>query len=64
MSNPYWEFPQGSWEAKPDADSPAVARGELAEETGLRAGKDRAGNLPHQVAERHLGDELIGRMPS
>lgn len=34
----YWEFPQGSWETKPDADPLAVARGELAEETGLRAG--------------------------
>lgn len=34
----YWEFPQGSWETKPDADPMAVARGELAEETGLRAG--------------------------
>lgn len=34
----YWEFPQGSWETKPDADPLAVAGGELAEETGLRAG--------------------------
>jgi 8-oxo-dGTP pyrophosphatase MutT (NUDIX family) len=34
----YWEFPQGSWETKPDADPLAVARRELAEETGLRAG--------------------------
>ena len=34
----YWEFPQGSWETRPDADPLAVARGELAEETGLRAG--------------------------
>jgi 8-oxo-dGTP pyrophosphatase MutT (NUDIX family) len=34
----YWEFPQGSWESKPDADPLDVARGELAEETGLRAG--------------------------
>ncbi len=33
----YWEFPQGSWETKPDADPLDVARGELAEETGLRA---------------------------
>ncbi len=31
------EFPQGSWEATPDADPLAVARGELAEETGLQA---------------------------
>ena len=34
----YWEFPQGSWEDKPDADPLDVARGELAEETGMRAG--------------------------
>ncbi|MBR7838662.1 NUDIX hydrolase [Actinospica durhamensis] len=33
----YWEFPQGSWETKPDADPLELARGELAEETGLRA---------------------------
>ncbi|WP_084316724.1 NUDIX domain-containing protein [Actinospica robiniae] len=34
----YWEFPGGSWEAQPDADPLDVARGELAEETGLTAG--------------------------
>ncbi|MFB9533965.1 NUDIX hydrolase [Nonomuraea roseola] len=34
----YWEFPQGSWEDQPDADPLALARGELAEETGLSAG--------------------------
>lgn len=33
-----WEFPQGSWEDEPDADPAALAAGELAEETGLRAG--------------------------
>lgn len=32
------EFPQGSWEGVSSADSLALARGELAEETGLRAG--------------------------
>jgi ADP-ribose pyrophosphatase len=32
-----WEFPQGSWEGKPDADPLALARGELREETGLDA---------------------------
>lgn len=37
----YWEFPQGSWETEPDADPLALARGELAEETGLRAGSMR-----------------------
>jgi 8-oxo-dGTP pyrophosphatase MutT (NUDIX family) len=33
----YWEFPQGSWEDAPDADPVLLARGELAEETGLTA---------------------------
>src|SRR3954466_13563074 len=31
----YLEFPQGAWEDRPDADLRDVARGELAEETGL-----------------------------
>ncbi len=35
----FWEFPQGAWETQPDADPLEVARGELAEETGFRAGK-------------------------
>ena len=34
----HWEFPQGSWENAPEADMADVAAGELAEETGLRAG--------------------------
>lgn len=34
----FWEFPQGSWEDSPTADPLALARGELREETGLRAG--------------------------
>jgi ADP-ribose pyrophosphatase len=33
----YWEFPQGAWTDKPEADPLELARGELAEETGLRA---------------------------
>jgi 8-oxo-dGTP pyrophosphatase MutT (NUDIX family) len=33
----HWEFPQGSWEDRPEADPADLARGELAEETGLRA---------------------------
>ena len=35
----FWEFPQGAWEDAPDADAEALARGELAEETGLRAAR-------------------------
>ena len=33
----FCEFPQGSWEAAPEADALALARGELKEETGLEA---------------------------
>jgi len=33
----FWEFPQGSWEEKPDSDPLDVAAGELQEETGLIA---------------------------
>ncbi|MFC4068293.1 NUDIX domain-containing protein [Actinoplanes subglobosus] len=32
-----WEFPQGSWGAGAEGDPAALARQELAEETGLRA---------------------------
>jgi len=37
----FWEFPQGSWEEQPGADQVELARGELEEETGLRAGSLR-----------------------
>jgi 8-oxo-dGTP pyrophosphatase MutT (NUDIX family) len=33
----FWEFPQGAWEDAPRAAAEDLARGELAEETGLRA---------------------------
>lgn len=35
----FWEFPQGAWEDDPSAAAEDLARGELAEETGLRAGR-------------------------
>jgi ADP-ribose pyrophosphatase len=35
----FWEFPQGAWEDEPGAVPEDLARGELAEETGLRAGR-------------------------
>lgn len=35
----FWEVPQGAWEDAPDAPAEELARGELAEETGLRAGR-------------------------
>ena len=34
----FWEFPQGAWETKPGTNPVDVACGELAEETGFRAG--------------------------
>jgi 8-oxo-dGTP pyrophosphatase MutT (NUDIX family) len=33
----FWELPQGAWEEHPGAPAETLARGELAEETGLRA---------------------------
>jgi 8-oxo-dGTP pyrophosphatase MutT (NUDIX family) len=42
----FWELPMGAWEDTPEADAEALARGELAEETGLRAGRmERLGRL-------------------
>jgi len=35
----FWEFPQGAWEDAPGVDAEELARGELAEETGLRAAR-------------------------
>ena len=35
----FWEFPQGAWEDDPAATAEDLARGELAEETGLRAAR-------------------------
>ena len=42
----FWEFPQGAWEDEPGAAPEDLARGELAEETGLRAATlERLGRL-------------------
>jgi ADP-ribose pyrophosphatase len=42
----FWEFPQGAWEDAPSAAPEELARGELVEETGLRAGRiERLGQL-------------------
>ena len=42
----YWELPQGAWEDRPDVDPLALARGELAEETGLSAqSMDKIGEM-------------------
>ena len=40
------ELPQGAWDDRPDAPAEELARGELAEETGLRAGRmERLGRM-------------------
>jgi 8-oxo-dGTP pyrophosphatase MutT (NUDIX family) len=42
----FWELPQGAWDDRPDAPAEDIARGELAEETGLRAASmERLGRL-------------------
>lgn len=42
----YWEAPQGAWDGEEAPDPEQLARGELAEETGLRAGSvERLGRL-------------------
>jgi len=42
----FWELPQGAWHDRADAPAEEIARGELAEETGLRAGRmERLGRL-------------------
>jgi ADP-ribose pyrophosphatase len=42
----FWEFPQGAWEDEPGARPEDLARGELVEETGLRAASlDHLGKL-------------------
>jgi ADP-ribose pyrophosphatase len=42
----FWELPQGAWDGDEAPDPEDLARGELAEETGLRAGRmERLGRL-------------------
>ncbi len=42
----FWELPQGAWDGEDQPDPEELARGELAEETGLRAGSmERLGRL-------------------
>ncbi|MBV1835359.1 NUDIX domain-containing protein [Novacetimonas pomaceti] len=45
-----WELPMGMWENRPDAPAEDVARGELREETGLRAATMRDAGLMYQGA--------------
>lgn len=42
----FWELPQGAWDGEEAPDPEGLARGELAEETGMRAGRmERLGRL-------------------
>lgn len=53
-----WEFPQGSLLGRPDAPLEDVARQELAEETGLRAGRlTQLGRL--DVAPGYSAQQLV-----
>ncbi|WP_321448824.1 NUDIX hydrolase [uncultured Cohaesibacter sp.] len=60
-----WELPQGAWEDTPDSDPETLARGELAEETGYRAGRMEkigemfpAGGLLNQLCHIFLAHDL------
>jgi 8-oxo-dGTP pyrophosphatase MutT (NUDIX family) len=62
----FWEFPQGAWEEEPGAAPEDLARGELAEETGLRAGRLEhlgrlffAYGLSNQSFDVWLASELV-----
>lgn len=56
----FWEFPQGSWEGRPDADPADVARGELREETGLVAGEmTHVGHLLHNYGFARHGCHIF-----
>lgn len=60
-----WEFPQGTWGAGADGTAAELARAELAEETGFRAGRlrhlghlDLAPGLMTQEFDVYLATEL------
>lgn len=59
----FWEFPQGAWEDRPDADPLELARGELREETGLVADEmTYVGHLLHNYGfARHGCHAFIAR---
>ena len=65
ISRRCWELPQGSWEDSSDSSPEELARGELAEETGYRAGKMEkigqmfpAGGLLNQLCHMFVATEL------
>ena len=66
-----WELPMGMWEQTPGVDPAVLAAAELAEETGLRAGRmDYAGAMLqgpgycNQVGHVYLATELTAGPPS
>lgn len=66
----FWEFPQGAWEDRPDADPLDLARGELREETGLAAGAMvHAGRIfqgygySTQAGDIYLATDLVSGPP-
>ena len=61
-----WEFPQGTWSSGADGTAEELARAELAEETGLRAGRlrhlghlDLAPGLSTQEFDVWLATDLV-----
>jgi ADP-ribose pyrophosphatase len=66
----FWELPQGALDESGEQDGEAIARTELAEETGLRAGRMRrlgrmffAYGLSDQPFEAWLAEELTQGAP-
>jgi 8-oxo-dGTP pyrophosphatase MutT (NUDIX family) len=56
----YVEFPQGSWEDAQGVDPLELARGELAEETGLRAGRlEHLGHLYEAYGYSNQGFDVF-----
>jgi 8-oxo-dGTP pyrophosphatase MutT (NUDIX family) len=47
LSRRSWEFPQGTWPDDRETTTEELARAELAQETGLRAGRPRPGRAGH-----------------
>lgn len=66
-----WELPQGGWPAEPGGDAEALARAELAEETGITAGRmEHLGRLQsaygysNQAFDVYLATELTAGRPA
>jgi ADP-ribose pyrophosphatase len=66
----FWEFPQGTWEERPEATPEMIAAGELKEETGLTAGRmTHLGDLwmaygfMNQAMHVFLAEDLVQGQP-